>query len=278
MFTDAGTVRKQWPDLGVFGIVLSAPPAPSTFPSSAPSLGPKKLKNSDKGMIMTMLLLASIAFVGTHFLLSHPLREPLVRAAGEGAFLGIYSVVALATLIWMIIAYGRAPTTAFLWSVGDGLWALATALMLIASILLAGSLVKNPAFPMPGAPRTAPGPARGVYAITRHPMLWSFAIWGVAHILVYPTPKNFIITLAIMILSLLGATLQDRKKERLQPDVWPVWERQTSYVPFAAVVAGRARLGGFGLVAILGGLAFWLAATWMHIPVSGWRAGLWRWL
>jgi uncharacterized membrane protein len=81
-----------------------------------------------------------------------------------------------------------------------------------------------------------------------------------------------------MILSLLGATLQDRKKERLQPDVWPVWERQTSYVPFAAVVAGRARLGGFGLVAILGGLAFWLAATWMHIPVSGWRAGLWRWL
>lgn len=227
---------------------------------------------------MTMLLLAAIAFVGTHFLLSHPLRAPLVRATGEGAFVGIYSSIALITIIWMVVAYRMAPTTVPLWSVGDGLWVLATMLMLIASVLLAGSLVGNPAFPKPGAPNVAPGSARGVYAITRHPMLWSFAIWGFAHILVYPIAKTFIVTLAIIILSLVGAAFQDRKKERLQPEVWPAWERQTSYVPFAAVFAGRARLGRFGLVAILGGLVFWLAASWAHIPLSGWPAGIWRWL
>jgi uncharacterized membrane protein len=226
---------------------------------------------------MTMLLLAAIAFVGTHFLLSHPLRAPLVRATGEGAFLGIYSVVAIATMIWMIIAYGMAPTTALLWSVGDGLWAVATVMMLIASVLLAGSLVRNPAFPKPGAPGAAPGSARGVYAITRHPMLWSFAIWGFAHILIYPIAKTFIVAAAIIILSLVGAAFQDRKKERLQPQVWLAWERQTSYVPFAAVIAGRARLGGFGPIAMLGGLVFWLAATWAHLPLSGWPAGVWRW-
>jgi uncharacterized membrane protein len=131
---------------------------------------------------------------------------------------------------------------------------------------------------MPGVLRAAPGPARGVYAITRHPMLWSFAIWAVSHILVYPIAKTFIVTSAVMFLSLAGAAFQDRKKERLQPDTWPVWERQTSYVPFAAVIAGRARLGRFGLTAILGGLAFWIAATWAHIPLVGWRAGIWRWL
>jgi uncharacterized membrane protein len=202
-------------------------------------------------------------------------------------------LVAIATLIWMIVAYVRAPTTAVWWSVGDGLWAIATVLMLIASVLLAGSLVGNPAFPRPGAPtpgaqkpgaqkpavpNAAPAAARGVYAITRHPMLWSFAIWGFAHILIYPIAKNFIVTAAIIILSLLGAAFQDRKKERLQPEVWPAWERQTSYVPFAAVAAGRARLSGFGLFALLGGFVFWLAATWMHIPMSAWRAGIWRWL
>ena len=227
---------------------------------------------------MTMLLLASIAFVGMHFLLSHPLRAPLVRAMGDSAFLGVYSIVATGTLIWMVIAYRAMPLTAPVWLVGDGLWALATLLMLFASILLAGSLVGNPAFPKPGVPNAAPGSARGVYAITRHPMLWSFAIWGLAHILVYPIAKTFIVTTAIIILSLVGAALLDRKKERLQPQVWPVWERRTSYVPFAAIVAGRARLGRFGLFATLGGLIFWLAATWAHIPLGGWPAGIWRWL
>jgi uncharacterized membrane protein len=227
---------------------------------------------------MTMLLLAAIAFVGTHFLLSHPLRAPLVRVMGEPAFLGVYSVIAAATLIWMIVAYRAAPLTGLMWEVGNVLWGTVTVLMLIASVLLAGSLVGNPAFPKLGAPAIAPGVARGVYAVTRHPMLWSFAIWGFAHILVYPTAKTFIVTLAIAMLSLAGAALQDQKKRRLQPDVWPQWERQTSFIPFAAITAGRARLGGFGAIAILGGLVFWLVATWAHIPLSGWRAGVWRWI
>jgi len=227
---------------------------------------------------MSMLLLAAIAFVGTHFLLSHPLRAPLVRALGERAFLGVYSAVAIATFAWMVVAYGSSPQTAPVWLAGDGLWAVATVLMLVASVLLAGSFVGNPAFPKLGAPHGVLGSARGVFAVTRHPMLWSFAIWGFAHILVYPIAKTFAIASAIMILSLVGAAFQDRKKERLQPDAWPAWERQTSYVPFAAIVAGRARLGGFGPVALLGGLVIWLTATWAHLPLSGWHAGIWRWL
>ena len=227
---------------------------------------------------MTSLWLAAIAFVGMHFLLSHPLRAPLVQAVGEGAFLGIYSVVAIGTLAWMIIAYWIAPMTVPLWPVGNGLWTIVTVLMLLASVLLAGSLVGNPAFPKPGVPNPAPGTARGVYAITRHPMLWAFAIWGFAHILVYPIEKTFVTAAAIIILSLVGAAFQDSKKERLQPEVWPAWERRTSYIPFMAVITGRARLGKFGPVSLLGGLAFWLAATWGHIPLSGWPAGIWRWL
>ena len=53
------------------------------------------------------LLAASIALVGTHFLLSHPLRAPIVGAIGTGAFLGLYSLVALATLGWMAAAFPR---------------------------------------------------------------------------------------------------------------------------------------------------------------------------
>jgi uncharacterized membrane protein len=221
---------------------------------------------------------AAVAFVGSHFVLSHPLRGRLVRAIGEVGFLGVYSLVAILTLGWLILAYGKAPMTAPLWPVGNGLWAVATIVMLIASILLMGSLIRNPALPTGGRPGSFPEAARGAFAVTRHPMMWAFALWGLCHIAVFPVAKNIILAAAIVLLALVGAALQDRKKERLQPDLWPAWESKTSYLPFAAIAAGRAQLGGFGLHALLGGLVVWLVATWAHFPLTGWAAGIWRWL
>jgi uncharacterized membrane protein len=221
---------------------------------------------------------AAVAFVGTHLLLSHPLRKPIVNAVGSVAFLGIYSAVAAATLVWLALAYRAAPVGAPLWPVDDGLWAAVTLVMLLASILLMGSFVRNPALPNPGTPVAAPAEARGVYAVTRHPMMWSFALWGLCHIVVYPLASNLILASAVVVLALVGAALQDRKKEALQPDTWPGWEKKTSYWPFVAIVSGRARLGGFGAHALGGGLILWLAATWAHLPLAGWPAGIWRWL
>ena len=225
-----------------------------------------------------MVLIAATAFVGTHFILSHPLRAPLVARLGEKGFLGVYSLVAAVTLIWMIVAYRAAPVTPMLWPVGDGLWAIATVIMLVASILLLGSLVGNPAMPNPDGPIMVPAEAKGVFAITRHPMMWAFALWGLAHILVYPVVANIIVSAAIILLSLVGAALQDRKKEVLTPAAWRHWESRTSYWPFAAILAGRARFGRFGMHALAGGLDVWLAATWAHMPLAGWPAGIWRWL
>jgi uncharacterized membrane protein len=221
---------------------------------------------------------AAVAFVGSHFLLSHPLRGLLVRAIGEKGFLGVYSLVAFATFGWLIVAYVHAPLTAPLWLAGDVLWAVATVVMLIASILLMGSLIRDPAIPTGSQPGPFPETPRGVFAITRHPMMWSFALWGLCHAAVFPVAKSLILAAAVVFLALVGAALQDRKKERLQPDLWPVWESKTSYLPFAAIAAGRAQLGGFGSHALLGGLFVWLVATWAHRPLTGWAAGIWHWL
>ena len=225
---------------------------------------------------MGNVVAAAIAFVGTHFLLSHPLRAPLVRAAGERGFLGLYSLVAAVTLGWLVLAYRAAPAATPLWPVGDLLWAIGTVVMLGGAILFMGSLVRNPA--MPEARTNIVPEARGVFAITRHPMMWGFALWGAVHILVFPDPSNIVLSLAIIALALVGAHLQDRKKERLQPDFWQQWERRTSYWPFAAIAAGRARIGRIGMHALAGGTVVWLAATWAHIPLAGWAAGIWRWI
>ena len=227
---------------------------------------------------MEQVWAAAALFVGTHFLLSHPLRAPLVARIGERGFLGVYSLVAAVTLGWLAVAYRNAPPAPLLWPVGDLVWAVVSAVMLLASILFVGSLVGNPALPDPSG-RAKPVPdARGVYAVTRHPMLWAFALWGACHIAVYPDPSNVVLAGSIILLPLLGAALQDRKKAALQPDRWREWQRRTSWWPFAAIAAGRARLGGFRAHDLGGGIVLWLAATWAHIPLAGWAAGIWRWL
>lgn len=219
---------------------------------------------------MVALIVACLAFVGTHFLLSHPLRSPVVSRLGERGFLGVYSLVAFATLGWMVWAYLAVPEQAALWPVGDAIWAIGTAVMWLGSVLFVGSLFGNPAMPEANV-ADVPTP-RGVFAITRHPMMWGFALWAAVHVLVYPEPAQIVLAGTIGFLALVGAHLQDRKKARLQPGFWPEWKRRTSFVPFA-------RGGGNpGTVALVGGTALWLIASWAHLPLAGWDAGIWRWI
>ncbi|HWU74486.1 MAG TPA: NnrU family protein, partial [Sphingomonas sp.] len=92
---------------------------------------------------------AAAAFVGSHFLLSHPLRAPIVRAIGEMPFQAVYSLVALGTFGWLAVAFRAVPAETPFWAVGDGLWIAVTLIMLPASVLFVGSLRGNPALPGP---------------------------------------------------------------------------------------------------------------------------------
>ena len=212
------------------------------------------------------LLFFAIAFVGTHFLLSHPLRDPIVRAVGEVPFRGIYSLVALITFGLMVYFYrkiGREP--ADLWQSGEVAWIVGTILMWFASILFVGSFLKNPA--LAGAPGPAGGPT-GVLRITRHPMMWSFAIWAAVHLMILGQPKSLVFDGAIIILALAGAAGQDRKKARIMGEAWHEWTAETAFVPFTRGLAYP------GTIAFVGGTILFLLATWAH-PVP---AGIWRWI
>jgi uncharacterized membrane protein len=212
------------------------------------------------------LTLSAIAFVGTHFLLSHPLRRPLVRAVGVGPFQAIYSLVALLTFGAMIYFYrviGREPP---LWVAGDALWIVASLLMWVGSILFVGSFVRNPALPGVRVPYgIAPV---GVFRLTRHPMMWGFASWAIVHLIVVGTPKSLVFDGALLVLALGGAAAQDSKKKGLMGERWHEWTAQTAFIPFTRGVANP------GITALVGGTLLFFAATWLH-PVP---AGFWRWI
>lgn len=217
------------------------------------------------------LMAASLALVGTHFALSHPMRAPLVGMVGEKGFLGLYSLVAIACLYWMSTAFKAAPPVDLPGSGAIG-WLFATLVTLPALVLFLGSLRGNPALPDPTGAAKMPANARGVFTVTRHPMMWGFALWALSHIVLWWNIRTLIVAGAILLLALLGSHLQDRKKERLMGDSWTAWEAQTSYWPRWGNLLRAGRT--LWLVAI----AAWLLVTYAHVPVGGIPAGLWMFL
>ena len=216
------------------------------------------------------LIAANAAFVGTHFAMSHPLRGAMVAALGNNGFQIAYSVVSFATLAAVYFAFKAAPP-ADLPGSGDLGWALATVLMLPAMVLLSGSMIGNPALPTPMAEDQARAAPKGVFLITRHPMMWGFALWASSHILIWWSWRTVITALAMGILALVGARLQDRKKARLMGEAWGEWASKTSYWP---------RLAGFSKAGALPwtlGLILWVFFSWLHVPLGGIAAGIWRW-
>jgi uncharacterized membrane protein len=97
-----------------------------------------------------------------------------VRTFGEGPFRGGFSALSIATLFWLIHSYNTAAT-ALLWYPPSWLLVLLVLAMLPACLLFVVS-VTTPNPTMIGGEHTT-GEPRGIQRITRHPMLWSFAIW-----------------------------------------------------------------------------------------------------
>lgn len=220
------------------------------------------------------LVLATLAFVGTHLAMSHPLRLRLVQNLGEQGFALVYSIVSFLTLGWMILAYRSIGTDLPLWIARDWWWPVASGIMLLASILLVGSLVRNPALPHPGARKRAVRAATGVFAITRHPMNWSFMLWALVHLSLWGSFRNVIVAAGILILAFIGSLGQDRKKLSAMGESWRGWMQKTSFVPFGALLAKRAawRAAAPGWIALGGGFVLWAAVTWWHAPGESLRA------
>ena len=224
----------------------------------------------DAGFIA--LVGASVLFVGTHFLLSHPWRRPLIRAIGDQAFTVIYSIVALLTFTAEIVAFDHAPRTPMLWD-GTAMvpWVLASILTLVALGLLLASFNKNPALPLTSMAGLSTRRPTGVFLITRHPMMMAIALWAVAHILIAPTPRTIVLTLTMGFLALYGAHLQDQKKLALNKREWSVWMQRTRFWPDVK------KLGVIGFVWIIA-VILWVGVTGMHMWLADIPAGLWRYL
>lgn len=214
------------------------------------------------------LVWALIVFVGGHFLLSHPLRAPLVGLLGETGFRGLYSLIALASLIWVAFAYRAAPVTV-LWPHAEALRWPVHGVMLLAAVLFAGSFAGNPYVKMMTTGLQSTPQPSGVYAITRHPMMWAFGLWALAHMATSGDVPTVLLGAGIALLALLGAALQDVKLAARLGALWWDFQAHTSYFPFLAIAQGKTPLKAVGLFPLLAGAALYLALVYAHPWIAG---------
>jgi len=216
-----------------------------------------------------ILILATLVFIGIHVLPSTPLRAAAVRAVGERAFQGLFSLASLAALVWMSLAYRQAPF--------EGLWPGLRLVPLVvtpfAFVLLAcGLLSSNPTVLGQAGALRRDEPARGIIRITRHPVMWAIMLWAGAHLLAIGSLQAVIFFGGLLLLAAAGTTLQDARKAAQLGEDWVRFAALTSNAPFLAVAQGRNRIAWreIGWWRPAAGLAAFAALLWSH----GWVFGL----
>ncbi len=216
------------------------------------------------------LAIASAAFVGSHMVLSgRAVRPRLIGTLGEWPFRALYTAVSLATFIWMFKAFGNAPFME-LWPPMKALNILAVAVMLPACILLVSGLTSaNPSGIALDLLRE--GSDTGILKITRQPVMWGVGLWALAHMAVNGDIASLIFFAALAVLALAGAAMLDRRKTAAGGARWRALSAETSFLPFAAVLGGRAKvtLSGVGWWRIGGGIALFVFLFYFHDRLFG---------
>lgn len=182
---------------------------------------------------MTILALGLILFLGLHSIriVAEGARERAIARLGEGPWKGIYSL--LSAIGFVLIVWGFAAaryTSAELWTPPPGARHVTIALMLLSMLLLAAYLFKQ----------------SHITAAVHHPMVWSVALFGLAHLIANGSAADLVLFGAFLVWAaadLISAYGRDHSNGVVYPA--PNW----------SATAG----------AIVVGLAFWIVmAFWLH--------------
>ncbi len=220
-------------------------------------------------LYMIFLLAAAALWVGLHVgVAGTSLRDQAVaRLGGDGRFTLVFSLGSVVSITLLVMAWQHAPYI-ILWEVPGWLrWLIALAMLPAFILFVASVAAPNPtavAGKMEGLPR-------GITRITRHPMLWSFAIWAGAHALGNGDLTSLIFFGTFLLTAALGMPSIDRKIARRDPVLWEKLSKQTSIMPFGAIFFGRmtADFHEIGWVPPVVGTAAWLALLMFHRLIFG---------
>jgi uncharacterized membrane protein len=209
----------------------------------------------------------SLLFVGSHIGLA-ALRARIVARCGELGFAVLFSAVASMTFAALVTYYAGHR---FDGGPGLGLGAVAGVRWALMGAVVCGfascaaALASYARFPTALFAQPVQR-ARGIERVTRHPFFAGAALFALAHALLAPHLIGTILFGGLALLAIVGASHQDRKLLERRGPAFAAYLRETSAVPFKAIIEGRQTFAWRELpVRALGvGVAFALAARHWH--------------
>ena len=161
---------------------------------------------------------------------------------GETFYRLLYGLLSIAVLAWLISAAVRAPAIVLWWPQQWHAFVPLALMPFSLSLIGAAALSPNPlSINLRSLPYRPESP--GIVSVTRHPMLWGFALWTLSHLIANGDLVSAILFGGLAIFALLGMGTLDRKMQaRLGADEWHRLADNTSAVPFAAVLSGNMKL------------------------------------
>lgn len=218
------------------------------------------------------LALAIAVFIGAHFILSSvAVRRGLVASLGENCFRGLYSLIALASFSWMLLAFGDAPRRT-LWPLTPALRLVPIVIMPFACLLVVVGLTTRSVTGVGGEKLLEdPHPVRGAATITRHPFLWGVALWGLAHIVANGDAAGILLFGGLTALALGGMAHIDYRRRETMGAGWGPVALVSSTIPFLAAIQGRVKIdwAGIGITRFLAGLALYVVILAAHGSMFG---------
>jgi uncharacterized membrane protein len=192
-------------------------------------------------MTLSLIVLFSVLFVVTHLGLSHdPIRRGLVDTIGEWPFRGLYSLVSFLTLgPAAVLWWQNRHLGAVLWELPFWTERIIAGVLVFFGLFLLFQLLATPS---PASMMPAKAEARGILRVTRHPMNMGLAFWGLAHLLANGTVGDVAFFGSFVVVGIIGPYHLDARHKRNKGEEFTEFCKQTSVLPFGAILRGRNRL------------------------------------
>ena len=187
---------------------------------------------------MTLLVLGLVIFLGLHSIriVADGARAQAIARFGENQWKGIYSLLSAVGFVLIIWGFAQARfAAAQVWAPPAGARHVAILLMLVALVLLAAYIFKQ----------------SHIAVAVHHPMVWSVAVFGLAHLIANGSMADVV---------LFGAFF-----------IWALADLASSYARDGrnAVVYPEANWGATAGAIVLG-VALWaVIAFWLHFWLFG---------
>jgi len=192
-------------------------------------------------MTLTLIVLFSVLFAVTHLVLSHgPIREGFVNTIGQWPFRGLYSLISFLTLgPAAVLWWQNRHLGAVLWELPFWPERIIAGLLALFGFFLFFQLLATPS---PASMMPAKNESRGILRITRHPMNMGITMWALAHLLANGTVGDVAFFGSFVVVGVLGPYHMDARLKKTKGEDFIEFCRQTSVMPFSAILGRRNSL------------------------------------